>query len=119
MLQSTSATHSEVPALRVNARGCRSGDLEQLAVIMLSMLARAPEADALTGQRPGDEHRLAVSDDPFTLMGQADDGCFLDDRTCEPARAGAHAALSQRRRNSCRCASREPRSKTLTRSNSS
>jgi len=60
MLQHAAATHPEVRAARHDARGGGLQHFDELGVIVLAVPPGATEADALTGQRPGDKGRLAA-----------------------------------------------------------
>jgi hypothetical protein len=60
-----------VLALRSYPRRGRFDNLQQFTVVMLTVMARASEANALARKSAGDEDRLARSNDPLSFMRQS------------------------------------------------
>src|SRR5262249_50050969 len=97
MLQGATTANAEVRAARHDARGRGLEHFEQLAVVVLAVAPRAPEANELTGQRPGDEGGLATVNNALSLVGE----------TCHAAQLVAQGAACQACRNSAKCGSVE------------
>jgi len=85
MLQSTSAAHSEVRTAWRDTRRRRLEDLQQLSFVVLPVLTRPPEADALARQRTGDESRLPLPHYSLRIVRESCNSCdFLDARDDPP-----------------------------------
>ncbi len=73
MLKRASTAQTEVRATRRHAIGGALQHFEQHRIVVLLVTLGATETDALARQRAGNERRLAVAHDAFTLMGKAGD----------------------------------------------
>ena len=88
VLQRAAAADAEMRAARCDALGRGLEHLEQLAVVVLAVPPRAPEADALARQRAGDEHGLAAVHDALAFVRERADRARLRRgliRGCDPA----------------------------------
>ena len=123
VLQRAAAADAEMWAPGHGALGRGLEHLEKLAIVMLAVAARAPEADALAGECAGHEHGLAATHHPLALVSECGDGRGLlrggRRRAGRRRRTGSQAGSLQAARKRSKCGCCAARSQARTRSSSS